>query len=98
LGLEKILYGACSRPREHKKATLMDLAKKRRQFRHKVKKGLNLKDTDTLEFVVNRAETVPIFDAEDFKMQVDKWLSSADKVFLFIYFVKEIPILTLRSL
>jgi hypothetical protein len=76
----------------------MDLTKKRRQFRHKVKKGLNLKDTNTVEFVINRAETAPIFNAKDFKMQVDKWLSLADNVFLFIYFVKEIPILTLRNL
>jgi len=59
---------------------------------------MNLKEYDTVESVVNRAETAPVFDAKDFEMQVDRWLSSADKVFLFIYFVEEIPILTLRSL
>jgi len=68
-----------------KRLTLMGLAKKRRQFRYKVKKGLNLKDTDTVESVVSRAETTPIFDVEDFKMQVDRWLSSTDKIFLLIH-------------
>jgi 16S rRNA G527 N7-methylase RsmG len=67
-----------------KRLRLIDLAKKRRQFRYELKKGLNLKDTDTVEFVVSRAETAPIFDAEDFEIQVDRWLSSVDKVFLFI--------------
>jgi 16S rRNA G527 N7-methylase RsmG len=85
-----------------KRLTLIDFAKKRRKFRYELKKGLNLKDTNTVEFVVSRAETVPIFDAEDFEILVDRWLSSADKVFLFIYlfsyFIEEIPILTLRSL
>jgi hypothetical protein len=63
----------------------MDLAKKRRQYRYEIKKSLNLKEGDTVESVVNRALTTPVFDAEDFEMQVDTWLSSADKVFSFIY-------------
>jgi hypothetical protein len=63
----------------------MDLAKKIRQYRYKVKKGLNLKEGDTVEFVVSRASTSLVFDAEDFEMQIDMWLSSADKVFSFIY-------------
>jgi hypothetical protein len=57
-----------------------------------------LKEGDTVESVASRASTVPVFNAEDFEMQVDTWLSSADKVFLFIYFVEEIHILTLPSL
>jgi hypothetical protein len=76
----------------------MDLAKKIRQYRYEVKRVLNLKEGDTVESVVSRASTALVFDTEDFEMQVDTWLSSADKVFLFIYFVEEIPILTLPSL
>jgi len=64
---------------------LMDLATKRRQFRHEVKKSLNLEATDTVESVASRAVIAQIFDAEDFEIQVDRWLFSADKVFLFIY-------------
>jgi hypothetical protein len=63
----------------------MDFAKKRKQYRHEIEKGLNLKEGDTIEFVVSRTQTVPIFDAEDFEMQVERWLSPVDQVFLFIY-------------
>jgi hypothetical protein len=63
----------------------MDLAKKRKQYRYEVKRGLNLKEGDTVESMVSRASTALVFDAEDFEMQVDTWLSSADKVILFIY-------------
>jgi hypothetical protein len=77
----------------------MDLAKKRRQHRYEIKKGLKLKEGDTVQSVVSRASTTPVFDAEDFEMQVDTWLSSTDKVFSFIfYFVEEIYILTLPNL
>jgi hypothetical protein len=55
-----------------KRLTLMDLTKKRRQLRYEVKKGLNLKEDDTIESVVSRLEITPIFDAEDFEMQVDR--------------------------
>jgi hypothetical protein len=63
----------------------MDLAKKRRQHRYEIKKSLKLKEGDTVQSVVSRASTMPVFDAEDFEMQVDTWLSLADKVFSFIY-------------
>jgi len=68
-----------------KRLTLMDLAKKRRQYRYEIKKGLNLKRGDTIQSVISRASTANVFDAEDFEMQVDTWLSSADQVFSFIY-------------
>ncbi|XP_062170564.1 uncharacterized protein LOC133876304 [Alnus glutinosa] len=61
-----------------KELTLKDLAKKRRQYRYEIKKGLNLKQGDTLESVIGRASAVAVFDSEDFEMQVDTWLSSAD--------------------
>jgi len=78
----------------------MDLATKRRQFRHEVKRSVNLQETDTVESVVRRAVTAQIFDSEDFEMQVDRWLSSADKVFLYIalFILLRIPILTLQFL
>jgi hypothetical protein len=63
----------------------MDLAKKRRQYRYEIKKSLNLKEGDTVESTISRASVAPVFDVEDFEMQVDTWLSSADKVFSFIY-------------
>jgi 16S rRNA G527 N7-methylase RsmG len=83
-----------------KRLTLMDLANKRRQFRHEVKKSANLQETDTVESVVRRMVTAQIFDSEDFEMQVDRWLSSADKVFLYIalFILLRIPILTLQFL
>jgi len=46
-----------------------------------VKKSLKLKEGDTVQSVVSRASPALVFDAEDFEMQVDTWLSSADKVF-----------------
>jgi hypothetical protein len=63
----------------------MDLAKKRRQHRYEIKKSLKLKEGDTVQSFVSWASTMPFFDAEDFEMQVDTWLSLADKVFSFIY-------------
>jgi hypothetical protein len=83
-----------------KRLTLMDLATKRRQFRHEVKKSMNLQETDTAKSVVSRAVTMQIFDLEDFEMQVDRWLSSADKVFLYIalFILLRIHILTLQFL
>jgi hypothetical protein len=56
----------------------MDLAKKRRQYRYKIKRGLNLKQGDTVQSVISKASTADVFDAEDFEMQVDMWLSSTD--------------------
>jgi hypothetical protein len=44
-----------------------------------------LKQGDTLESVITRASAVAVFDSEDFEMQVDTWLSSADMVYTFIY-------------
>jgi hypothetical protein len=46
-----------------------------------VKKSLKLKQGDTVQSVVSRASPTPVFNAEDFEMQVDTWLSSANKVF-----------------
>ncbi len=60
---------------------LMDLTKKRRQLRYETKKGLNLTEDDTVESVVSRAEQGRLFEEENFELQVDKWLSQADKVF-----------------
>jgi hypothetical protein len=61
---------------------------------------MNLQETDTVESVVRRVVTAQIFDSEDFEMQVDRWLSSADKVFLYIalFILLRIPILTLQFL
>jgi hypothetical protein len=83
-----------------KRLRLMDLATKRRQLRHEVKRSMNLQETDTVESVVRRVVTAQIFDSEDFEMQVDRWLSSADKVFLYIalFILLRIPILTLQFL
>jgi hypothetical protein len=64
---------------------MKDLATKRRQYRYEIKCGLKLKQGDTLESVITRASTVKVFDSEDFEMQVDTWLSSADMVYTFIY-------------
>jgi hypothetical protein len=41
----------------------MDLVKKRKQYRYEVKRGLNLKEGDTVESVASRASTAPVFDA-----------------------------------
>jgi hypothetical protein len=83
-----------------KRLTLMDLAIKRRQFKHEVKKSMNLQETYIVEFVVSRAVTTQIFDSEDFEMQVDRWLSLADNVFLYIalFILSRIHILTLQFL
>jgi len=64
---------------------MKDLATKRRQYRYEIKSGLKLKQGDTLESVITRASAVKVFDSEDFEMQVDTWLSSADMVYTFIY-------------
>jgi hypothetical protein len=55
------------------------------QYRYEIKRSLNLKEGDTVESVVSRASIAPVFDAEDFEMQIDTWLSSANKLFSFIY-------------
>ncbi|XP_062167755.1 uncharacterized protein LOC133873961 isoform X2 [Alnus glutinosa] len=57
----------------------MDLAKEMRQYRYEIKRSLNLKQGDTVQSVVTRAPTADVFDSEDFKLQVDTWLSSADQ-------------------
>ena len=59
----------------------MDFAKKRRQLRYEIKKALKLKDDDNVPSVVQRAGKYRVFDAEDFEIQVDRWLSKEDKVF-----------------
>lgn len=64
-----------------KRVTLIDLVKKRRQSRYEVKKGLNLTKDDTVESMVRRVEQGKLFDPENFELQVDRWLSRADKVF-----------------
>lgn len=64
-----------------KRITFMDLAKKIRQLRYEVKKGLKLTVDDNIESVVSRADQFGIFDTEDFEIQVDRWLSQEDKVF-----------------
>jgi hypothetical protein len=81
LGVEKILCGACSAIEEIKRVTFMDLAKKRRQLRYEVKNALKLTEDDNIESVVDRAGRFGMFDAEDFEIQVDRWLSVDDKVF-----------------
>jgi hypothetical protein len=64
-----------------KRITLMGFAKKRRQLRYEIKKAMKLKDDDNVQSVVQRAGKYRVFDAEDFEIQVDRWLSKDDKVF-----------------
>jgi lipid II:glycine glycyltransferase (peptidoglycan interpeptide bridge formation enzyme) len=64
-----------------KRVTLMKFGKKRRQYRYEIKKAMKLKDDDNVQSVVERAGKYRVFDAEDFEIQVDRWLSKEDKVF-----------------
>jgi hypothetical protein len=42
---------------------------------------MKLKENDNIPSVVQRVEKYGIFDAEDFEIQVERWLSRDDKVF-----------------
>jgi len=57
----------------------MHVRKKRRQLRHEVKKGLKSTRDDNVQSVVVKARRFGIFDAEDFEIQVDGWLSQDEK-------------------
>ncbi|GLT53818.1 hypothetical protein SLA2020_270610 [Shorea laevis] len=63
-----------------KRVTFMDLENKRRQMRYEIKKKVELTSDDNVRSVVDRARDKGIiFDAEDFEILADRWLSKDDK-------------------
>jgi hypothetical protein len=57
-----------------KRITLMDLGQKRKNYKYRVKKGLNIQDS------IHATPNIEIFDAEDIKTTINTWLTMEDKV------------------
>jgi hypothetical protein len=65
-----------------KRVTFMNLGNKRRQMRYEIKKKVELISDEHVQSMVDRARDKDIiFDAEDFEILADWWLSEDDKVF-----------------
>lgn len=60
----------------------MDFGKKRKDFKHRVKKSLQIKEDDICESIIQSMLNIGIFYAEDIKSNIDIWLTPKDKVLL----------------
>ena len=61
----------------------MDYGKKRKDFKHRLKTSLNLKEGDNREGIIQLTSNVEQFDTRDFECGIDIWLTPNDIVFPF---------------
>lgn len=63
-----------------KRIAFSDFTKKRRYYKYRVKKALNLQEGDTVQGVMGSVPNLEQYDAEDFECPVYRWLMREDLV------------------
>jgi hypothetical protein len=69
---------------EIKWIALIDFGHKRKNFKYRVKKAINIQANDTRETIIESTPNITEFDAEDMEIAIDTWLTSEDKVIISI--------------
>jgi hypothetical protein len=68
-------------PIDHvKHLAFQDFGKKRKDFKYRTKKSLMLQEDDTLQSILASTPNIDMFDAEDFEITIEGWLTHEDKV------------------
>jgi hypothetical protein len=65
-----------------KQITLMGFRPKRKNYKYRVKNGLNIQAGDTRESIIEVTPNIENFDVEDIKTTIDTWLMAEDKVII----------------
>jgi hypothetical protein len=60
--------------------TFQDFGKKRKKFQVSTKKSLMLQDDDTIQSILASTPNIDMFDAKDFEITIEGWLTHEDKV------------------
>ncbi|XP_062162116.1 eukaryotic translation initiation factor 5B-like [Alnus glutinosa] len=64
---------------EIKRIAMIDFGHKRKNFKYRVKKGINIQANDTRESIIESTPNITEFDAEDMEIAIDTWLTPEDK-------------------
>lgn len=62
--------------------TLMDFGCKRKNYKYRVKNGLNIQASDTRESIIEVTPNIKNFNVEDIKTIIDTWLMAEDKIII----------------
>jgi hypothetical protein len=67
---------------EIKRIAMIDFGHKRKNFKYRVKKAINIQANDTHETIIESTPNITEFDAEDMEIAIDTWLTLEDKVII----------------
>jgi hypothetical protein len=86
---------------EIKRIAMIDFGHKRKNFKYRVKKAINIQANDTRERIIESTPNITEFDAEDMEIAIDTWLTSEDKVIIstnvIIFKVRIFKLLTMHD-
>jgi hypothetical protein len=57
-----------------------DFGKKRKDYKYRTKKAIKLQDNDNLQSILASTPNIDMFDAEDYEITIQGWLTQEDKV------------------
>jgi hypothetical protein len=63
-----------------KHLSFQDFGKKRKDYKCQVKKSLKIQANDTLQSILASTSNVDMFDAEDYEITIQGWMTLEDKV------------------
>jgi hypothetical protein len=69
---------------EIKRIAIIDFGHKRKNFKYRVKKAINIQANNIRKRIVEMTLNITEFDAEDMEISIDPWLTSEDKVIISI--------------
>jgi hypothetical protein len=61
---------------------MIDFGHKWKNYKYRVKNGLDIQDNDTRESSIDTTTNIIEFDAEDIEITIDTWLTPEDKVII----------------
>jgi hypothetical protein len=67
---------------EIKRIAIIDFGHKRKNFKYRVKKAINIQANDTRERIIETMPNITEFDAKDIEIAIDTWLTPEDKVII----------------
>jgi hypothetical protein len=67
---------------EIKRIAMINFGHKRKNFKHRVQKAINIQANDTRETIIESTPSLAEFDAEDIEIVINTWLTSEDKVII----------------
>jgi hypothetical protein len=67
---------------EIKRTPMIDFGHKRKNFKYRVKKAINIQANDTREKIIESTPNIAEFDIEYMEIAINTWLTSKNKVII----------------